>query len=79
MSRLLSKYLREFPPGGLLAAILGACLVLSGCESMQAKKDAERQDEMQSMMRHMRPPGDHPEPYSFSNAGRSIEKDLGIE
>jgi hypothetical protein len=34
---------------------------------------------MGSMMRHMRSPGDHPDPFSFSNEGRSIEKDLGIE
>jgi hypothetical protein len=78
MLRLISKYLRGIPPGCPLAAILGACLALSGCVSMDAKDDADHQDEA-AMMRRMRPPSDHPDPFSFSNAGRSIEKDLGVE
>jgi hypothetical protein len=79
MLRLISKFLRGFPPGCPWAAILGASLALSGCASVDAKKEPDQQDEMRSMMRQMRPPADHPEPFSFSNAGRSIEKDLGIE
>jgi hypothetical protein len=79
MLRLLSKYLREFPPGCSLAAILGACLALSGCASMNGKDEADHPNETESMMRRMRPPGDHPDPFSFSNTGRSIEKDLGVE
>jgi hypothetical protein len=78
MLRRICKYLREIPPGPALAAILGACLTLSSCASVDAKKDADKDDEA-AMMRRMRPPSEHPEPFSFSNAGRSIEKDLGIE
>ncbi len=78
MLRLLSKYLRAFPPGCCWAAILGACLALSGCVSLNNKDDASP-DETRAMMRRMRPYGDHPAPTSFSNAGRSIENDLGCE
>jgi hypothetical protein len=79
MLHRISKCLRGFPPSGSLAAILGALVALSGCASVNDKQAPENQDETRAMMRHMRPPGDHPEPFSFSNTGRSIEKDLGVE
>jgi hypothetical protein len=62
-----------------LAAILGASLALSGCTTMDAKKQPDNRDEIQSAMRAMRHSTDHPDPFSFSNTGRSIEKDLGVE
>jgi hypothetical protein len=46
---------------------------------MDAKKEPNNQDDAGSTMRGMRPAADHPNPFSFSNTGRSIEKDLGVE
>jgi hypothetical protein len=79
MLHRIRKLLEGFPSGRVGAAILGVLVTLSGCASVSDKQAGDNPDDTRAMMRHMRPPGEHPEPFSFSNTGRSIERDLGVE
>jgi hypothetical protein len=61
------------------AAVVGACVGLSGCADVDLRGDRFQYDPIEEWAGTLRPPDRQTQPFAFTNKGRQIEKDFGIQ